>query len=70
MTIEPIADLQAALKLAVAELAFEAGRQAKDNPARADHLMAVASNMQETLKRTAGAGACAGQEAGADTRPI
>ncbi|GAA0443789.1 hypothetical protein ACFQ2B_36425 [Streptomyces stramineus] len=51
MTVEPIADLRAALKLAVAELSFEAGRQAATDPERAEHLMAAASTMEETLQR-------------------
>lgn len=53
MTVEPIADLRAALKLAVAELAFEAGWQVDADPERAQHLMTVAARMEETLERTA-----------------
>ncbi|MEW2581149.1 hypothetical protein [Streptomyces syringium] len=55
MTVEPIADLRAALKLAVAELSFEAGRQAATDPERAEHLMAAASTMEKTFQRTAAA---------------
>ncbi|MGW2028155.1 hypothetical protein ACWC9R_11900 [Streptomyces sp. NPDC001219] len=53
MTFEPIADLRAALQQAVAELAFEAGRQAATDPERAEHLMAATSTMEETVQRTA-----------------
>lgn len=53
MTVEPIADLRAALQQAVTELAFEAGQQAATDPERAEHLLAVTSNMEETLRRTA-----------------
>ncbi|MBY8868716.1 hypothetical protein [Streptomyces sennicomposti] len=52
MAVEPIVDLRAALKLAVAELAFEAGWQAAVDPERAERLMTVAFRMEETLKRT------------------
>ncbi|MGW8558125.1 hypothetical protein [Streptomyces tubercidicus] len=53
MTVEPIADLRAALQQAATELAFEAGWQAATDPGRAEHLMTVASAMEETLQRTA-----------------
>ncbi|MDI6413183.1 hypothetical protein [Streptomyces albus] len=55
MTVDPIADLRAALQQAVAELSFEAGRQAATDPERAEYLMAAASTMAETLQRTAAA---------------
>ena len=53
MIAEPIADLRAALKLAVAELAFEAGQHAATDPERSERLMAAASKAEETLQRTA-----------------
>ncbi|MEV6426021.1 hypothetical protein [Streptomyces sp. NPDC051662] len=55
MTVEPIADLRAALQTAVAELSFEAGRQAATDPERAERLMAATSAMEETVRRTAAA---------------
>ncbi|MDQ1041591.1 hypothetical protein QFZ75_008093 [Streptomyces sp. V3I8] len=55
VTVEPIADLRAALQQAVAELSFEAGRQVTTDPERAEHLMAATSAMEETLRRTASA---------------
>ncbi|GGN61366.1 hypothetical protein GCM10012285_60160 [Streptomyces kronopolitis] len=55
MTVEPIADLRAALQQAVALLAFEAGRQGAADPERAEHLMAATSALEETLQRTAAA---------------
>ncbi|MFC9223154.1 hypothetical protein ACFT8W_20915 [Streptomyces hygroscopicus] len=53
MPIAPIADLRAALQQAVAELAFEAGRQVTTDPERAEHLMAATSTMEQILQRTA-----------------
>ena len=53
MTVEPIADLRAALQQAVTELAFEAGQKAATDPERAEHLLNVTSNVEETLRRTA-----------------
>ncbi|MFH8797551.1 hypothetical protein [Streptomyces sp. NPDC017941] len=55
MTVEPIADLRAALQRAVAEISFAAGLLATTEPERAEHLLAVASAMEETLQRTASA---------------
>ncbi|MFJ2225588.1 hypothetical protein ACIOFY_36800 [Streptomyces anulatus] len=52
MTDELITELRAALSLAVAELAFEAGQQAAVDPKRAEHLMTVAATIENTLKRT------------------
>ncbi|WP_185993079.1 hypothetical protein [Streptomyces sp. 130] len=53
MTFDPIADLRAALQQAVAELAYEAGRQADSDPERAHRLLASVTAMEETLQRTA-----------------
>lgn len=53
MTVEPIADLRAALQQAVAELAFEAGHRAATDPERTEHLMATTSSLEEVLRRTA-----------------
>jgi len=53
VTGKPIADLRAALQQAVAELSFEAGRQAATDPERAADLMAAAATTEETLQRTA-----------------
>ncbi|MFF4249370.1 hypothetical protein ACFYY2_33605 [Streptomyces sp. NPDC001822] len=66
MTVEPIADLQAALQQAVAELSFEAGQQAATDPERAEHLMAVTSAMEETLQRTETPQKSAGSAPGTD----
>ncbi|MGW1129853.1 hypothetical protein [Streptomyces sp. NPDC002526] len=53
MTSQPIADLRAALQQAVAELAYEAGRQAATDPERAHSLLTSAAAMDKTLQRTA-----------------
>jgi len=49
---QPITDLRAALKRAVQELSFEAGRQATTDPERSTELMSAAASMEETLRRT------------------
>jgi hypothetical protein len=52
-SVDHTADLRAALRDAILELAFAAGREAAEDPAESDRLMVVVETLKATLARTA-----------------